>query len=164
VVVAIRSRRQPAAALRWLAAAAGGCLGLAGFAFYCLRKYGDPFAFAHIQGHYGRGLGLLHPFRALARFNVDPDYYLVTAAALCAAAIMIRRALSWRSISAWFLLLLPLSTGTLKAMIRYQAVNLPLLAGSGEMLRGKLFAAILAMCLFLMCVEAFLYGKGFAHY
>jgi hypothetical protein len=162
--IAVQRRGDRTAMFRWLGAAAGGCLGVIAFALFCSRKYGDPLAFAHIQDHYGRSLGVLNPLRALVRFNVDPDYYVVTLAAAAVATLMVFREFNWRSLAATFLLLLPMATGTLKAMIRYQGVNTPLLAGAAEMLRGKRFVAAMVVCLSLMCLEAFLYGKGFAHY
>jgi hypothetical protein len=67
-------------------------------------------------------------------------------------------------VSAWFLLLLPLATGTMKAMIRYQSANLPLLCGVPAVVRGRWFWRAVAASLALMCLEAALYGRGHAHY
>jgi hypothetical protein len=68
------------------------------------------------------------------------------------------------SVSAWFLLLLPMATGTLKSMIRYQAGNVPLLAGLARLWKGRAFAVLISASLFVMAFEAFLFGKGIGHY
>jgi hypothetical protein len=82
----------------------------------------------------------------LARFDVDPDYYLVTAAAMLAA----------------FLLALPLFTGTMKAMIRYQGVNLGLVAGVPRV-APRAMRTVLIGCGILLVVETVLSGKGIGH-
>jgi len=99
------------------------------FMAWCRERYGDALAFVHIQGHHRRELSLLGPVKAFLAFDQDPDYYLVAIACLFVAVKMIRRTPAWTWITAWFLLLLPIATGTLQALIRYQAVNLPLLCG-----------------------------------
>ena len=53
-----------------------------------------------------------------------------------------------------------LATGTLQSMIRYQAVNLPLLCGAATLFSARAFRWLLAACLVLMLFEAFLFGKG----
>jgi hypothetical protein len=145
-------------------AAVGAATGVAAFAVWCAREYGDPLVFMHIQAAHRRALSLLGPIRALLAFDADPSYYLVTLAAIAVAAAMIRRAPAWASLSAWFLLLLPMATGTLKAMVRYQSSNLPLLCGVPLVLRGRWFWRAAALSLALMCVEALLYGQGHAHF
>jgi hypothetical protein len=100
---------------------------------------------------------------AFLAFDTDPDYYLVTIACLFVAVKMVRRTPACQWITAWFLLLLPLATGTLQAMIRYQAVNLPLLCGAATLFPARTFRWLLAACLVLMVFEAFLFGKGIGH-
>jgi len=149
-------------ARRWLTAAAATA-GAVAFAAWCAHGYGDPLAFVHVQASHHRVMSVLGPLRAFFAFDVDPDFYLVTLLAIAVAAAMIRRAPSWATVSAWFLLLLPLSTGTLEAMIRYQSSNLPLLCGVPLLVRGRWFWRAVLLCLALMCVEAVLYGQGHAH-
>jgi len=150
-------------ARRWLAAGAATA-GVVAFAAFCAREYGDPLAFVHIQATHRRVISVLGPVRALFAFDVDPDYYLVTLLAIAVAAAMIRRAPPWATLSAWFLLLLPLSTGTLQAMVRYQSTNLPLLCAVPLLVRGRWFWRAALLSLALMCVEAVLYGQGHAHH
>jgi hypothetical protein len=138
--------------------------GLAAFALWCARTYGDALAFVHIQATHGRVLSLLGPLRALFSLSVDPDYYVVTVAAIAAAVLMVRRTPPWVWLTAWLLLLLPLATGTMHAMVRYQPNNVPLLCGTAAILHGRRFWLVIALSLALMCVEALLYGQGHAHY
>lgn len=139
--------------------------GVAAFAVFCGRRFGDPLAFVHIQQFYGRSITLLGPFRSLVRFTVDPDYFAIALAAIAGGAWMIvKRMPLWMTVSSWFLVLFPMSTGTLKAMIRYQAANVPLLAGVSRMWSGRRFRILLLGCLALMAFEAFLFGKGIGHY
>jgi Mannosyltransferase (PIG-V) len=149
--------------LRNWAAAAGALAGVIAFMVWCQGRYGDALAFAHIQGYHRRHLSLLGPLVAFLAFDTDPDYYLVTIACLFVAVKMVRRTPAWQWITAWFLLLLPLATGTLQAMIRYQAVNLPLLCGAATLFPARTFRWLLAACLVLMLFEAFLFGKGIGH-
>jgi len=159
VAVALASVPLP----RRLLAAGAATAGAVAFALWCARVYGNPLAFVDIQATHHRELSVLGPLRALFGFNVDPDFYLVTLLAIAAAAAMIRRAPAWASLSAWFLLLLPMATGTLQAMIRYQSTNLPLLCGVPLLVRGRWFWRAALASLALMCVEAVLYGQGHAH-
>src|SRR5438445_716468 len=102
--------------LRNWAAAAVALAGLIAFMIWCHGQYGDALAFMHIQVYHRRHLSLLGPLVAFFAFETDPDYYLVTIACLFVAVKMIRRTPAWRWVTAWFLLLLPLATGTLQAM------------------------------------------------
>jgi hypothetical protein len=152
-----------AAAIRIFSAVAA-LGGLAAFAFFCRIHFQDALAFAHIQGHFGRSITLFGPLRALVRFTVDPDYFVVTLGALALCVWMAVRTPGWMTAAGWFLLLLPMSTGTLKAMIRYQATNLPLIAGAARVWRDRRYGVLLYGCLSLMAFEAFLFGKGIGHY
>jgi hypothetical protein len=67
-------------------------------------------------------------------------------------------------VTAAFLVLLPMSTGTLQAMIRYQAANVPLICGVPLLAHGRRFSIVAGACCALMCFEAFLYGKGIGHF
>ena len=67
-------------------------------------------------------------------------------------------------LAASFLVVLPLMTGTLKAMIRYQSANGFIHAFAARLLRGRKFTAITATSLAMMAMEAFLYSRGDAHY
>ena len=160
VAVALASVPRP----RQLVAAALATGGLVAYALWCAREYGDALAFLHIQASHKRVLSLFGPVRALFAFNVDPDYYLVTIAGITVAVLMVRRTPAWAWLTAWFLLLLPMATGTLQAMVRYQSTNLPLICGVPAVLRGRWFWRATAVSLALMCVEALLYGQGHAHY
>jgi hypothetical protein len=153
----------PAAALRAIAAVAA-LGGLAGFAVFCSAHFHDPLAFAHVQRYFGRSLTIEGPFLSLVTFTVDPDYFVITLAAIALCLWMIRRTPAWMSTGAWFLLLLPMGTGTLKAMIRYQAGNVPLLTGLARLWKGGAFAVLISVSLFVMALEAFLFGKGIGHY
>jgi hypothetical protein len=150
--------------LRCLVAAALALGGFAALLWWSSVAQGDALAFVHIQAFHKRRLSLLGPLRALFRFDCDPDYYLVTFAALWAAARMVRRAPPWASVSAAFLLLLPMATGTLQAMIRYQAANVPLLCGAPLVVRRQWFWRVALGCAALMAFEAFLFGKGIGHF
>lgn len=163
-VSAFRHRDQWRAASVRVVAAVASLAGIAAFAAFCHREYGDTLAFFHVQEHFGRALSPLAPVRAFARFEVDPDYYVVAIAAIAIAAVALRRRADENSVSAALLVLLPLSSGTLRGMIRYVAANVPLLASAAEWLSGRRFALVLAASLALMAVEAFLYGKGIGHY
>ena len=66
--------------------------------------------------------------------------------------------------AAWFLLFLPMMTGTLKAMIRYQATNITIFVAAGRLATRRLFQPILFASLALMCFEMFLFSRGHAHY
>ncbi len=138
--------------------------GLLAFALFCHSRYSDALAFAHIQAHYDRGMSFLGPVRALFRFNVDPDYYLLTLLTLSTCVLITRRRQVRDAIGAWFLCLLPMMTGTLKAMIRYQATNIPLFPWAVRFLPRRRFGLVLVGSLSWMCLEMFLYSKGHAHY
>ena len=151
------------ARLRALGGAALALGGVGAFMAWCHFAQGDALAFVHLQAFHGRHLSLLGPVRAFFAFDCDPDYYLVSMAALFLAARLVRRAPAWQWVCAGFLVLLPMSTGTLQAMIRYQAANVPLVAGVPLLYRGRTFWRIAAACCAWMCFEAFLYGKGIGH-
>ena len=138
--------------------------GIAAYIWWCHVAQGDALAFMHLQAYHGRRLSLLGPFRAFLAFDVDPDYYLVAIAAIYVAVRLVRRTPTWQSVTAWFLVLLPLSTGTLAAMIRYQSANVPLICGVPLLVNGRRFWIIAGLCLTLMALEAFLYGKGIGHF
>ena len=164
LVRAWEHRRDPRAAAIRIVAALATLSGVAAFALFCHFRFHDALAFAHIQNFYGRPITLLGPFLALVRFTVDPDYFLITFAAIAVSVLMIKRTPLWTTISSWFLVLLPMSTGTLRAMIRYQTANVPLLVGAARILRGRVFVIVLWGCLALMAFEAFLFGRGIGHY
>ena len=156
-----------ALATRRVRAALGSVVALAGiFAFmaWCQVAQGDALAFVHLQAFHGRHLSLLGPLKAFFAFDCDPDYYLLSIACLYLAVRLVRRAPAWQWTTAAFLVLLPMSTGTLQAMIRYQAANVPLVAGVPLLFRGKVFWRIAAACCAGMCFEAWLYGKGIGHF
>ena len=153
----------PARLRNWIAGAAS-LGGLAAFMAFSHQRYGDALAFIHIQGYHRRHLSLSGPLKALFAFDADPDYYLVALLGLYVAVRMIRRTPAWVWLTAWFLLLLPLATGTMQALIRYQATNLPLLCGVPALCRGRRFWAVLAGSAALMAFEAFLWGKGIGHF
>lgn len=156
-----------AIATRSARAALGGAVALCGigaFMVWCHLAQGDALAFVHLQAFHGRHLSLLGPLKAFFAFDCDPDYYLLSIAALYLAARLVRRAPVWQWTTAAFLVLLPMSTGTLQAMIRYQAANVPLIAGIPLLYRGKAFWRLAATSCAWMCFEAFLYGKGIGHY
>ena len=116
-----------------------------------------------MQALHHRELSLLGPLRAFFAFETDPDYYLVTVACLYLLVRMVRRTPPWAWVTAAFLLLLPLATGTLTAMIRYQSANVPLVYGVPLVVRGRKFWIAAACCFALMAFEAFLFGKGIGH-
>ena len=152
-------------AWRYSLATAVSLTGLVAFALYCQRRYHDVLAFAHIQSHYNRALSLLGPLKALWSFSVDPDYYVVTIVAIGLCVWAVRRPLpAVEKLAASFLVVLPLMTGTLKAMIRYQSANGFIHAFAARLLRGRKFTAITATSLAMMAMEAFLYSRGNAHY
>lgn len=149
---------------RALGASALSLGGLLAFAIWCQVAQGDALAFLRMQALHNRRLSLLGPVRAFLAFDTDPDYYLVTIASLYVAARMIRRTPAWAWATAWFLLLLPLFTGTLNAMIRYVAADVPLICGVPPLARGRRFGWLLLSCAALMAFEAYLFGKGIGHY
>jgi len=149
---------------RALAASALSLGGLVAFMIWCQIAQGDAFAFLRMQALHNRHLSLLGPVKAFLAFDTDPDYYVVTIAALYVAARMVRRTPAWAWVTAAFLLLLPLFTGTLNAMIRYVAADVPLLCGVPLLVRGRRFWCVLIACAALMAFEAFLFGKGIGHY
>ena len=57
-----------------------------------------------------------------------------------------------------------MATSTLKAIIRYQGVNIPLLMGASQALSGRRFRTLLVSAITLLAVEAFLFGMGIGHY
>ena len=118
----------------------------------------------HLQAYHGRNLSPLGPLKAFFAFDNDPDYYLVSIAAIYVAVRLVRRTPAWQWVTAAFLVLLPLGTGTLAAMIRYQSANVPLMAGVPLLVQGRRFWIVAALCLALMAFEAFLYGKGIGHF
>ncbi|HUJ28913.1 MAG TPA: mannosyltransferase family protein [Myxococcales bacterium] len=138
--------------------------GLAAFMAWCRSAHGDALAFVHMQALHQRHLTVLGPVRALFAFDTDPDYYLVTLVSIALVVWMVRRTPAWAWATAAFLTWLPLATGTMAAMIRYQAANVPLFCGAPGVLRGRRFWWTCAACLLLMALEAFLFGKGIGHY
>ena len=146
----------------------GGVLalgGLAAYMAYCGLAHHDALAFVHLQAYHSRQLSLLGPFRAFLRFDNDPDYYVVSILALVAAWALRRKLPLWQWTSAAFLVLLPLATGTLAAMIRYQSANVPLICGIPALIESRRrFSWLCAASLILMAFEAFLYGKGIGHF
>ena len=155
-------RRDAGAALRVAAAAICSLGGAAAFAVFCSRAYGDPLLFVHTQALFGRTLSVVGPIKALLRFDVDPDYYLVTAACVVAVVVMWRTIRGVESVVAAFLLALPLFTGTMKAMIRYQTVNLGLVAGIPRV-APRAMRVVLIGCGILLVVETALFGMGIGH-
>ena len=77
---------------------------------------------------------------------------------------MIRRAHALDTLAGWFLLLLPLWTRTLKAIISYQSANVGVIVGSASTIRPQVLAIACAVCLVLLIVEAALFGMGIGHY
>ena len=71
-------RRAPA----WIAGAVVSACGLIAFAAFCRMYYGDALYFSHVQTFWGRQFSVLGPWRALIAFRFDPDYYVVTIAAI----------------------------------------------------------------------------------
>jgi len=164
LAIAWKARRDPRVAAVRLSAAVASLGGLAGFAVFCAAHFHDPLAFAHIQRPFGRSLTLAGPFVALVNFTVDPDYFVIALASIAICIWMIRSSPGWLSLGAWFMLLLPMATGTLKAMIRYQAANVPLLTGAARWSKGKRFRVLLFLAVVMMSFEAVLYGAGIGHY
>jgi hypothetical protein len=164
-VKAWQERRAITQALKWSTAAMLSAGGLVSYALYCESHFSDPLYFTHVQSYWGRGLSVLGPVRALLAFNVDPDSYLVVLAALAlAVALLVRRRVGVELLAgAWGLLLLPLMTGTLKSIIRFQSVNLPLFVGVGRLLPRKWMGPVLLGSLMMMAYEAFRYGAGYAN-
>jgi hypothetical protein len=138
--------------------------GIAAYMWWCHVAQGDALAFMHLQAYHGRQLSLLGPVKAFLAFDTDPDYYLVTIAAIYVAVKLVGRTPAWQWVTAVFLVLLPLGTGTLAAMIRYQSANVPLICGVPKVLQGRPFWIATGLCLALMALEAFLYGKGIGHF
>lgn len=138
--------------------------GIGAFMWWCHVAQGDALAFVHLQAWHGRRLSLLGPFRAFFAFDCDPDYYLVSILAIYIVARLVRRTPAWQWATAAFLVLLPMSTGTLNAMIRYQAANVPLIAGVPPLVTERAFRWIAAACCLWMCFEAWLFGKGIGHF
>jgi hypothetical protein len=152
---------------RRVLASLGGVVALGGIAAYmwwCHVAQGDALAFVHLQAYHGRRLSLLGPFKAFLAFDNDPDYYVLTILCIYVAARMIRRTPLWQWVTAAFLLLLPLGTGTLAAMIRYQAANVPLIAGVPPLVSDRAFRWVAIACCAWMCFEAWLFGKGIGHF
>lgn len=164
LIRAWKARRDPGAAALRLVSAVAALAGLVGFAAFCSAHFHDPLAFAHIQGRFGRAFSWTGPFAALVNFTVDPDYFAITIAAIATCVWMIRFSPAWLSLSAWFLLLLPMATGTLKGMIRFQAANVPLLTGAARWCKGRRFTVLLLLAVIMMSFEAVLYGAGVGHY
>jgi len=163
VVSAWNRRADPRAFARRMIAAVGSLGGMGAFSLYCWRRYGDALAFVHIQHRWGRRMSLAGPWRAFFGFNVDPDYYLVTIGALALAVWMIRNMRARESLAAWLLLLLPLATGSLKSMIRFQSANPPLVAAAGTLPTAQ-FRGLLIFSTLMMLLEVFLFSAGFPHY
>src|SRR5262249_56357287 len=100
-------------------------------------------------------LSPLGPFEAFFAFDNDPDYYLVSIAAIYVAVKLVRRTPPWQWVTAAFLVLLPLATGTLAAMIRYQSANVPLISGVPRILQGRPFWIPTAASLTLLAFQPF---------
>jgi hypothetical protein len=163
LVAAWNCRADVRPAARRLLAAALSTAGLAAWAVFCLKRYGDALYFSHIQAAWGRQFSLLGPLRALFSFRFDPDYYVVTLAALAGAAWLALRGPAVLAAPAWFLLLVPLATGSLKSMIRFQSANIPLLAGVTPALSRRWFQGVVAVSLLLLAYETYEYAAGYAH-
>ena len=118
------------------------------------------------MSQWDRHFSLFGPFRALFGFNIDPDYYAVAIAALVVAGRMAvgRKKEDLQQIAAaWFLVLLPLSTGIMKGLIRYQSANLPLVMGAGRWIPRRGLTTVTVVCLILMAYEAYRFGAGFGN-
>jgi hypothetical protein len=156
-------RRESRAAIRASLAAVSSLAGLIGFAWFCYRTSGDPIAFVHNQSRMGRNFSLVGPLQAVFRFDVDPDYYLFTAAVVIALVAMWRTVRGVELVAAVFLVALPLFTGSLKAMIRYQTVNVGLAVGVAAALPRAMRATLIG-CAVLLVLETVLFGKGIGHF
>ena len=157
-VEALRSRGRRRWA--WGLAAVIALAGLAAYAAGCWLRYGDPLYFSHVQRAWGRSVSPLGPLRALFGFHSDVDTYLVALGAIALGTWMLRKQPLRVVLGAWFLILLPLSTGSLKSMVRFESANVPLLAG-GSTLPRKVLRAVVAVSLLLLAYEAFRFGAGF---
>ena len=161
---AVERRRIGRPIAAYLVAAAACGAGLIAFGALCQARYGDALYFSHVQAEWGRHVSLLGPVRALFEFAFDPDYYLVTLAALAAAVWLVyrdvRTVLTW---PAWALLLVPLSTGSLKSMIRFQGANIPLIAGVAPRLPGRRMVWVLGLSVCLLAYETYEYAAGAGH-
>jgi hypothetical protein len=163
VVWAWQHREEYVRAITGLLAAGLSTIGLLAYARFCQQRYGDALYFAHLQSAWGRHASILGPLRAFAEFRFDPDYYLVSLAAIAGAVWMIRRSEAVWTASTWFLILVPLSTGSLKSMIRFQSANVPLFAGAAASLSGRARTIALVVSLLLLALETSLYSSGYAH-
>jgi Gpi18-like mannosyltransferase len=137
--------------------------GLIAYVVFCARHFRDALYFSHVQKYWGREMSLLGPFKALFSFGFDPDYYLVTIVAIGVAIWLVRRERLSVSLSAWVLLLLPLMTGSLKSMIRFQSANVPLFTATPLAGRGRRRWIFLTISLVLMLYEAGRYAAGYAN-
>jgi hypothetical protein len=165
-VAAWQHRKTPLRAAQWLGAAAASTAGLICYAAFCHRQYGDALYFSTVMSQWNRHFSPLGPFRALLGFNIDPDYYAVTIAALVVAgrmALTRKRENLQQIAGAWVLVMLPLSTGIMKGIIRYQTVNLPFVAGAGRWIGRRGLGLIIAVCLILMAYESYRFGAGYGN-
>lgn len=163
LVEAWQLRHDRRAALARVSGAATGGLGLLAYMAYCQWRYGEPLAFMTIQKEWNRHFALWGPFKAFLSFDIDPDFYLVTIAALvlCWRA---RRSMPTReAVGAWFLLMLPLFSGTLSSMVRFVSANIPLIVALPTRESAAVKTQLFAVSFVLMLVEAFFYGGGYAH-
>ncbi|MBI5497482.1 MAG: hypothetical protein HY904_20900 [Deltaproteobacteria bacterium] len=150
-------------ALRWLAAAVFSVAGLVAFAAFCTVRYGDPLAFSHVQQAWGRELSVLGPFKAFLAFERDPDFYVVALAALAMAVCAVGRVPAVLAAGGAFLVWLPLATGSLTSIIRFQSVNVPLLCATALLVRGRGLGVVLGVCGGLMLYEACRFGGSFSN-
>jgi len=150
--------------LKHTVAAAVGCGGLLAYSAFCWNKYGNPFIFMDVQQHWQRKLSLLGPFKAFLNFNADPDFYLAAVVALWVSYKMVRRVDPPTTAASWMMIMLPLSSGTLGSMVRYQSNNLPMLAGAAQLVEGRAFKWVVAVCLTLLAYSSYRYGAGFPNY
>ncbi|MEW5851453.1 MAG: mannosyltransferase family protein [Myxococcota bacterium] len=156
-------RRDVRVAFERLVGAALSTGGIVAYSLFCWQRHGDPLAWMHIQKWWNRHTSVLGPFKAFLAFDHDPDYYLVSITAIVVAVMALRRMPIWVSLANAFLILLPISTGTLASMIRFQSNNVPLLLSAAKLLEGKRFRIAVVACTALMMFETYLYAVGYAH-
>lgn len=163
LILAWHSLKDARTFFRATSAALATLVGIGAYAVYCHVRFGDWLYFNDLQQYWGRHPSIIGPARAFLAFRFDPDYYLV---GLGAVVLLV---MSWRKLpTPWFamaavLLMMPLATGTLKSIIRLQAVNVPLFITAALWLRGRSLVIFIGASVLLMLYETARFCAGFAN-
>ncbi len=112
---------------RWLAVAAISATGLALYMWHLDQLFGDPLRFLHAQAAWHRSTTFQFPLVAFFKFDCEPDNFFCAFAALVLIGLRIYRRAPWpETVFVTLLVVMPMSTGTLRSFGRFWLGMIPL--------------------------------------